>query len=509
MTELTRIACPGCRERLRIEPEALDFPGTCKGCECRFTVGVYVQVSCPKCQRGSKIRESYWGQRVRCIRCKHDFIPNEGIMPGEARRLLVARKLDSGPKRTPPAIRPALDPTGEGEGPDLAPPAVDRFLEAERLKAEAIAERDRLAEEAGLFKAILARMVATQPERDVRAPEPSDATIDGLIEERGRFERLAQGLNTELELAWAEAAEARRAAREAEEREIDLKERLDRAVLEILEAEEESSRLVEDFANDLEAEAQGRSILVAKVTRLDRAARSAMAGEAEALGRLGEFVARSAEIGSATAAELDRERQRRKELARIVEGLEAEVKAARRAEQDCLGLSAEVQRLTSEVEAARSAEAMRSAGLESTAREFEERRRWLDEEIQRAGIETERRQADLFAEVQRLQQLHDKVAAENKALVRWAKHPVEAGPSFADPARPAVSIAAVEPPNISGFASPHVGMMAGRPIVASASDASLANALATREMEDCRDLAVIMLYDDEHDGGDGPIRSGN
>ena len=48
MTEVTRIACPGCRSLLRFEPEALDFPANCGACDCRFTAGIYVRVSLPE-----------------------------------------------------------------------------------------------------------------------------------------------------------------------------------------------------------------------------------------------------------------------------------------------------------------------------------------------------------------------------------------------------------------------------------------------------------------------------
>jgi chromosome segregation ATPase len=58
----------------------------------------------------------------------------------------------------------------------VAPPRNDRALEAERIKAEVSAERDRLVKEAGLYKAILSKLV-TNPAGD------TDASIDPTMHE--------------------------------------------------------------------------------------------------------------------------------------------------------------------------------------------------------------------------------------------------------------------------------------------------------------------------------------
>src|SRR5947199_9676666 len=94
-TEVTRIACPGCRGLLRFEPEALDFPANCGGCECRFEVEIQVRVACPKCHSKSKIPDAARGYQVRCGRCQHEYLGHDGIPPGGGGRLLVARMLDT------------------------------------------------------------------------------------------------------------------------------------------------------------------------------------------------------------------------------------------------------------------------------------------------------------------------------------------------------------------------------------------------------------------------------
>ncbi len=201
MTEVTRIACPGCRSLLRFEPEALDFPADCGGCESRFSVGIYVKIACPSCHSGSKIRERYLSQKVRCVRCSHPFIASEGIPHGGGGRLLVARMLDTDQQFPPETVQPFLGhardeydrriaasqntapvssvatPPAPAPGAAAAAPVRgDRTVEAERIKTEVIAERDRLVKEAGLYKAILSKLV-TNPAGEV------EGVVDPTLQE--------------------------------------------------------------------------------------------------------------------------------------------------------------------------------------------------------------------------------------------------------------------------------------------------------------------------------------
>jgi hypothetical protein len=482
MTEVTRISCPGCRESLRFEPEALDFPANCAACDSRFLVGVYIRVCCPKCQRGSKVRESLRGERVRCQHCQHGFVADDGIGPGGGGLLLVTRLLDTDSPTPPETIQPFLGHARVDAVRYQAPPTVEKVLEAERLQALALAERDRLAEEAAFLKAILARIVAIQPEPEpeptpilepVEVPglEESEARIAGLVEERDRLELLAQGLKAQLDGVSLEAESSRRAARVADRRIEDLEERLERACREILESEAECARLVDDHAEALETEARQRSVLLAKAARLHRAARSAMNGEAEALYRLGEFVIRSVEDHSKTLAERDRERGARQELARLVEGLKTEVEAARSAEADHragrdrlaeslaesergrLELRAESERLKTAIEAETRADPSPALLLEKGR---------LVAELESVKSDASRRQKAQIALFDRLKQEFDKLGAENKALGERIK--VLDNPSRATPAEGAI--------------------------------------LGSKQMVDHRDLVVTMLYGDDGDGRD-------
>jgi hypothetical protein len=267
MTEVTRIACPGCRSLLRFEPEALDFPADCGGCDCRFSVGIYVKIACPNCHSGSKIRERYLTQKVRCVKCSHPFIASEGIPNGGGGRLLVARMLESNQPNPPETIQPFLGhareeydrrmasnqatvsapaPAPEPEPEPLAvraprPQPQAMLQEAERLKAQALAERDRLVHEAGLYKAILTKLV-TNPAGDNQADlsdpsiheslatlgvsmapglpgsarQQSEVALWRANEEKNRLETKFKKAQAELEAANAEVAKHRSLVAELE-----------------------------------------------------------------------------------------------------------------------------------------------------------------------------------------------------------------------------------------------------------------------------------------------------
>jgi hypothetical protein len=290
MTEVTRIACPGCRIPLQFRPEALDFPANCAACECRFSVGIYVRLSCPKCHQGSKIRESYRGRRVRCIRCQHDFLSDEGIPADAGGRILVARMLDTDspvpPETVQPFVRPDReeperrpDPPETDWGPDAGPAtvsgsgvwAISRSVELERLRAE-------------------------------------------VEELRGRHNR--------------EVASARKAAQQADHRWSTAEGKLVEAMLEVGEAEQRTARLLSERDEALHAAKLERSALLSRIDRLNAAVSSAAVGESEAQ-RLAEESLRKFD---AAADDLRSEQRRRLEIGRVVEELRAEIQESRAAE---------------------------------------------------------------------------------------------------------------------------------------------------------------------------------
>ena len=358
MSEVTRIACPGCRSPLRFEPEALDFPANCGACNCRFTAAIYVRIACPKCRSRSKIRESYRDRRVRCVRCRHDFPAVDGIPPGAGGRLLVARMLDTGLPDPPQTIQPFLGHARAEAGSKLASPEGRDGHGAGRIKAGAIAERDRLAEEDGIVEAIQAREVSA----------------------------------------------ARQAAEEAEGRARSAEESL---ALAILEHQDEVRRMTGRL--DLRGEAPGasgreRSALSTKIDRLNLAILSARAGEDEALGRLEELAGRLRDAEARAVAE----RRRTLELGKVVDELSAEVESTRKAvaaralqadaelasgRRKAFELGQLVDELRAEVEVAREALASRSSAHEAElarrSKGFEEARQGLVAELDRARSEAE------------------------------------------------------------------------------------------------------------------------
>ena len=87
-----RIACPSCRCDLRVRPEHLGRRVRCKHCEHAFRARseddrgpdalapelvpratTFIEVPCPNCQRGLRVRTRHLGRRVGCKYCKHQF----------------------------------------------------------------------------------------------------------------------------------------------------------------------------------------------------------------------------------------------------------------------------------------------------------------------------------------------------------------------------------------------------------------------------------------------------
>jgi chromosome segregation ATPase len=182
MTEVTRIACPGCQALLRFEPEALDFPANCGACDCRFSVDIYIKIQCPQCHSGSKIRERHRRQKVRCVKCHHHFIADQGIPSTGIGRMLVAKMLDTGAPVAPETIQPFVGHAREVLQQRAIASEPDRLLEAERLKAEAIAERDKMLEETGHFRALLSKLVTTPS-----GAWPVDTRMSGIFPVPGEF----------------------------------------------------------------------------------------------------------------------------------------------------------------------------------------------------------------------------------------------------------------------------------------------------------------------------------
>ena len=401
MSEVTRIACPGCRSPLRFEPEALDFPANCGACNCRFTAAIYVRIACPKCRSRSKIRESYRDRRVRCVRCRHDFLADDGIPPGAGGRLLVARMLDTGLPEPPQTIQPFLGHARAEAGSKLASPEGRDGHGAGRIKAGAIAERDRLAEKDGIVEAFQAREVSA----------------------------------------------ARQAAEEAEGRARSAEESL---ALAILEHQDEVRRMTGML--DLRGEAPGtsgreRSALSTKIDRLNLAILSARAGEGEALGRLEELAGRLRDAEARAVAE----RRRTLELGKVVDELSAEVESTRKAvaaralqadvelasgRRKAFELGQLVDELRAEVEVAREALASRSSAHEAElvgrSKGFEEARQGLVAELERARSEAEQAASLARDEVARAGQQLDAATAlaeQSRAAViqAEARHRAELG----------------------------------------------------------------------------------
>ena len=389
MTEVTRVACPGCRSLLRFEPEALDFPANCGACDCRFTAGVYVRVTCPRCLCGSKIRESYRGRRVRCVRCRHDFPADEGIPPGAGGRLLVARMLDTDLPEPPETIQP--------------------FLGHARAKA------------------------GTGPDGSARS----------LAEERDRLDLLVGGLKAELELA-REDFEADRerlalvvaAARQAVE-EAEARAKAAEATL----AREASGLNHDDDVEDFRAANRERSALATTIDRLNQAVLSARAGEDEALGRLEVLATR---LGDSEARALD-ERRRSLELGKVVVELKREIESVRTEEaakaievadelaterRRGLDLDRLVEDLRAEIEVVREVVAERSsaheAELAERTRDLEEMKRGHVADLERVVEDAERREAEnerlaeavdrLLDENQQWNESTDRLLAENRRM---------------------------------------------------------------------------------------------
>ena len=375
MAEVTRIACPGCRSLLRFEPEALDFPANCGACECRFTAGIYLRTTCPNCHSGSKIRESFRGRQVRCVRCRHDFLADDGILPGGGGRLLVARMLDTGLLEPPETIQPFLGHVREDVEARRVAPEDERIRQADRVKARLIADRERLAEE---------------------------------------FAELAADRDRRLE----ELAEARRL--------------LDGAIERAKSAEEKARAMLDDHVEAIGAADRERSALLTTVDRLNRAIQSAKAGEEEALDRLDEFARKLQEAEASLEFERQRtlELQKNADLAQLDRGrLEAEEdarlareKAARAAEER--DAAAELVERTRarlvEVEAKQRTEL---GGLAVLLAERENARLAALEENKTLAAQLERLRADMGvpqAENDRLAEAVDQLLEQNQQLLEAA-----------------------------------------------------------------------------------------
>ena len=214
MTDVTRIACPGCRSPLRFEPEALDFPANCGVCDCRFTAGVYVRITCPGCHNGSRIRECYLGQRLRCARCRHDFLSDEGIPPGGGGRLLVARLLDTDLAEPPETFQAFLG-HARVEAERRASTLEDQWaLEAERLRARAGLEREALSTAVDRLNWAVHSAKGGEAEALRRLEESARGLMEAessLAAERRRsleLDRIADGLKGEIRALRAALAEA-------------------------------------------------------------------------------------------------------------------------------------------------------------------------------------------------------------------------------------------------------------------------------------------------------------
>jgi hypothetical protein len=431
MTEVTRIACPGCRSSLRFEPEALDFPADCGGCDCRFSVGIYVRIACPSCHAGSKIRERYMTQKVRCVRCSHPFIASEGIPHGGGGRLLVARMLDTDQPNPPETIHPFLGHAREEYGrrnastqaqapvpatpapaPQPQPEPPEQVLEAERLKAQALTERDRLVHEAGFYKAILAKLV-TNPSSDSQA-DLADPSIHETLatlgvsmapglpgaarqqtevalwranEEKNRLETKFKKLQVELEAANVEVARHRTLVSEREamvERAIGERELADQH-LQSLRAELDQARLEADEHRN----------------RLDSQVTPALKAAEEARNRVKEVETSLDELT------LAQEEAVRKE-ARLISDHK---QALEEAERQRITLSITVDRLTQAVISARSGEYEAIDRLEEYASRLVEA-----DEARHAELNAERqRSSELDQVVKELQSDIEKIRLETQA----------------------------------------------------------------------------------------------
>src|SRR5689334_18883912 len=93
MPRHVRIECPGCLRNLRARAEHLDRKFRCRKCGHSFRARseadeapivaiseiarrptTFVEIPCPKCRRGLRVRTGLLGRRAGCKYCEHQFI---------------------------------------------------------------------------------------------------------------------------------------------------------------------------------------------------------------------------------------------------------------------------------------------------------------------------------------------------------------------------------------------------------------------------------------------------
>ena len=194
----------------------------------------------------------------------------------------MARLLDTGLPEPPETVQPFLGHARVDAGSNLPTHEDVRGKEAERLKAEMIAECDRLAQENRTFKAILARLVGTSTDREelelarivsdrdkgAAPPGLDEASVQELIEQRDHLELLVVGLRAELELAREDFEEQRKelaqeasAAEEADERARVAEESLTQTVQQQWKAAQKLAGLMEGQRERIGTSGSDRSAL--------------------------------------------------------------------------------------------------------------------------------------------------------------------------------------------------------------------------------------------------------
>lgn len=462
MSDVTRVACPGCRALLRFEPEALESTATCVACECRFSIGIYVRIICPQCSLTSKMRDSCLGHRIRCTRCKHDFPSEEGIPPGGGGLLLVARKLDSDKAGLRETVQPFLGHAREKVDRNPLPPDPQVLQEAERRQAQAVLERDRMARQATSLKAVLVRLVGTSSDlspdeiaaglsESLEDPDAVDAVVHRIMENRDRSQHISQGIDATFDPALVKvgAGGDRRGGRSSEAHEAEDRVKTLEAKITLMSRSQQKAdwnvaQLIEEFGKT----ERERLALETKAARLTHAVESAQSGEDEALRRL-EDLARGfakaelrqidqsrSELSNSHRSELKVERQRTLQLERLVEGLKTEIETIRQAEalktnafladRDTLRQQVQVlERLVedskSEIEFIRLAEAARQQSHLAELTTERERSTKLDQIIEGLNLEmTEVRKAHISTtraiqtEIEQLQQRAERALLEAK-----------------------------------------------------------------------------------------------
>ncbi|WP_165246587.1 bZIP transcription factor [Paludisphaera soli] len=163
--------CPHCAARLRLSAEPGDGPTTCARCRRTFRSpsattasgsssgeyatadppppdGAHVEVACPDCGAGLRVREKYVGRHVRCGGCRAKFLVQTG-----------------------PTSAPVASPPGLAQPPAATPDPDDPWqgrAEVLRLLDEVATLR---AENAGLR----ARVERLERERDAAGREAARA----------------------------------------------------------------------------------------------------------------------------------------------------------------------------------------------------------------------------------------------------------------------------------------------------------------------------------------------